>query len=327
MSSPFRILLRLMGALLAEALIQPVAADAQPYPSKAVRVIVPFPPAGGVDIVGRVIAGKLADALGQQFVIDNRPGASGNLGTAIASRSPPDGYTLLFFPASVVSSYVLIGKAGYNMEKDLRPISLVASAPNVLCVHPSLPARNVKDLIALAKSRPGELNFGSAGIGGIPHLTGELFKLQAKVDIVHVPYKGTPAAVMDLTSGQISVVFANTLSVVPYIKTGRLRALAITSAKRSASAPELPTIAESGLPGFEAATWFGMLAPGGTPQEIITRISGEMQKIVRTKGITDMLITQGADPIGSNAEEFRDRIRADIVKWTATIKAAGLHPQ
>ncbi len=314
----------MLGAVL---LFTGATAHAQPYPAKSVRVIIPFPPGGGVDIVGRAMSGRLTEAMSQQFVVDNRPGASGNLGAGIAARATPDGYHLLFFPASVVSSYILLSKPAYHLEKDLDPISLVASAPNVLTVHPSLPAKNLKELIGLAKARPGQLNYGSAGVGGIPHLTAELFKLRAGVDIVHVPYKGTPAAVTDLISGQLSIIFANTLSVVPYMSAGRLRALAISSAQRSPSAPALPTMAESGLPGFEAATWFGMLAPAGTPPEIITRISGEMRKIVQSKNFNDLLISQGADPIGSTPEEFRARIKADLAKWTETIKAAGVRAE
>jgi tripartite-type tricarboxylate transporter receptor subunit TctC len=302
----------------------PSTSSGQAYPAKSVRVIIPFPPGGGVDIVGRAMSGRLSDALNQQFIVDNRPGASGNLGTSIAARTTPDGYSLLFFPASVVSSYLLISKPGYSLEKDLDPISLVASAPNVLTVHPSLPAKNLNELIALAKAKPGQLNYGSAGIGGVPHLAAELFKLRAKVDIVHVPYKGTPAAMTDLISGQISIIIANTLSVEPHIKTGRLRALAVSSAQRSPSAPTLPTIAESGLPGFDAVTWFGMAAPVGTSPEIIARVGGEMRKIVQSKNFNDLLISQGADPIGSTADEFRARIRADLAKWAETIKAASV---
>jgi tripartite-type tricarboxylate transporter receptor subunit TctC len=303
------------------------AADAQNYPAKPVRVVVSFPPGAGADIVARTITPRLTEAFGQQFVVDNRSGASGNLGAEVAAHAVPDGYTLLFTPASVASSQALYQKLGYNLEKDLAPISIVASAPFVLVVHPSLPARTVKDLITMARAKPGQLLYASTGNGGSPHLASELFKMQAKIDIVHIPYKGTPPAVTDLIAGQVSMMFANTLSVLPYVNSGRLRALGISSAKRSAAAPALPTIAESGMPGFEASTWFGMLAPTGTPVDIVTRLTGELRRIVQMKSVNDALIAQGADPIGSTADEFRARIRADIDKWTRTIKTAGVRAE
>ena len=303
------------------------AAGAQNYPAKPVRVVVSFPPGAGADIVARTITPRLTEAFGQQFVVDNRSGASGNLGAEVAARAVADGYTLLFTPASVASSQALYTKLGYNLERDLVPISIVASAPFVLVVHPSLPARTVKDLIAMAKAKPGQLLYASTGNGGSPHLAMELFKMQAKIDIVHIPYKGTPPAVTDLIAGQVSMMFANTLSVLPYVNSGRLRALGISSAKRSAAAPALPTIAESGMPGFEASTWFGMLAPAGTPKDIIARLTGELRRIVQMKSVNDALIAQGADPIGSTAEEFQSRIRADIDKWTRTIHAAGVRAE
>ncbi len=302
-------------------------AAAQNYPVKPVRVIVPFPPAAGADIVARTIMPRLADVYGQQFVVDNRAGAAGNIGAELAAKSVPDGYTLLFTPASVASSQSLYQKLGYDLEKDLEPISLVASTPFVLVVHPSLPVKTVKDLITMAKAKPGLLLYASTGNGGSPHLATELFKKEAKIDIVHIPYKGTPPAVTDLIAGQVSMMFANTLTVLPYVKSGRLRALGISGAKRSAAIPELPTIAESGLPGFEAGTWFGMLAPTGTPKDITTRLTAETRKIVQTKAVHDSLIAQGADPIGSTAEEFRAKIHADVVKWGDLIRASGIRSE
>ena len=299
----------------------------QAYPVKPVRVVVSFPAGAGVDIVARTVTPRLNEAFGQQFIVDNRAGASGNLGAEVAAHAAPDGYTLLFTPASVASSQALYQKLGYNLERDLVPISIVASAPFVLVVHPSLPVKNVNDLIAMAKAKPGQLLYASTGNGGSPHLASELFKLQAKIDIVHIPYKGTPPAVVDLIAGQVSMMFANTLSVLPYVNSGRLHALAISSAKRSAAAPALPTIAESGMPGFETSTWFGMMAPTGTPADIVTRLGGALRKIVQTKTVADALITQGADPIGSTAEEFQARIKSDIDKWARTIKAAGVRAE
>jgi tripartite-type tricarboxylate transporter receptor subunit TctC len=315
-----------ISALAACALFS-LAAGAQNYPVKPVRVVVSFPPGSGADIVARTVTPRLTEAYGQQFIVDNRAGASGNLGSEIAAHAVPDGYTLLFTPASVASSQALYQKLGYNLQKDLEPISMIASAPFVLVVHPSLPVKNVKDLIAMATAKPGQLLYASTGNGGSPHLAMELFKMQAKIDIVHIPYKGTPPAVTDLIAGQVSMMFANTLSVLPYVNSGRLRALGISSAKRSAAAPALPTIAETGMPGFEASTWFGMLAPTGTPKDILVRLNGEIRKIVQTKTVADALIAQGADPIGNTAEEFQARIKSDIDKWTRTIKAAGVRAE
>ncbi len=300
------------------------AALAQTYPAKPVRVVVSFPPGAGVDIVARTVMPRLADALGQQFIVDNRAGASGNLGAEVAARAPADGYTLLFTPASVASSQALYQKLGYNLEKDLEPISMVAAAPFVLVVHPSLPVKNVKELIAMAKAKPGQLLYASTGNGGSPHLAMEMFKQQAKIDITHIPYKGTPPAVTDLIAGQVSMMFANTLSVLPYVNSGRLRAVAISSAKRSAAAPAIPTIAENGMPGFDSVTWFGAMAPAGTPRDTINKLSSELRRVVQTKTVADQLIGQGADPIGSTAEEFGARIKADIAKWTVIIKTAGI---
>lgn len=318
MRQSIRLSLFVAGALSA------CLASAQSYPVKPVRVIVSFPTGSGADIVARTVTPRLTEVFGQQFVVDNRAGASGNLGSELAAHAVPDGYTLLFTPASVASSQALYTKLNYNLQKDLDPISMIASAPFVLVVHPSLPVKTVKDLIALAKSKPGQLLYASTGNGGSPHLAMELFMMQAKVDIVHIPYKGTPPAVTDLIAGQVSMMFANTLSVLPYVNSGRLHALGISSAKRSAAAPSIPTIAETGMPGFEATTWFGMLAPMGTPKEIVTRLTTEIRKLVQTKAVNDALIAQGADPIGNTAEEFQAKIKADIDKWTRTIKAAGV---
>ena len=297
---------------------------AQTYPTKPVRVVVSFPPGAGVDIVARTVMPKLADALGQQFIIDNRAGASGNLGSEVAAHAPPDGYTLLFTPASVATSQALYTKLNYSLTRDLEPISMVAAAAFVLVVHPSLPVKSVKELIAMARAKPGQLLYASTGNGGSPHLATEMFKQQAKIDITHIPSKGTPPAVTDLIAGQVSMMFANTLSVLPYVNSGRLRALAISSAKRSAAAPAIPTIAENGMPGFDSVTWFGVLAPTGTPRDIINRLSTELRRIAQTKAVAEQLIAQGADPIGSTAEEFGARIKSDIAKWTVIINAAGI---
>ena len=299
-------------------------AGAQSYPAKPVRVIVPFPPGAGADITARIFAPKLAEALGQQFIVDNRAGAAGQIGAEIAAHTSPDGYTLLFTPASIVISRTLYPKLKYDIEKDFDPIAMVASAPFVLVVHPSLPVHNVKELIALAKAKPGALFYASTGNGGTPHLATEIFRAQAGINVVHVPYKGTPAAVTDLLGGQVQFMFANTLSVLPHVQSGRLRALAIGSAKRSAAAPQIPTVAESGMPGFEAITWFGMLAPAGTPREIIVRLNDEVRKIGQTASIRALLISQGADPLSTTPEEFRAYLKVEIVKWAKAVAAIGV---
>ena len=303
------------------------AAVAQSYPTKPVRVVVPFPPGAGADIVARTVMPRLADAFGQQFVVDNRAGAAGNLGAEVAAKAPPDGYTLLFAPASVASSQALYPKLGYSLEKDLEAVSMAAAAPFVLVVHPSLPVKSVKELIVMAKAKPGQLLYASTGNGGSPHLATELFKQQAGIDITHIPYKGTPPAVTDLIAGQVSLMFANTLSVLPYVNTGRLRALALSSAKRSAAAPSLPTIAESGMPGFDSTTWFGVLVPAGTPRDIVSKLGTEVRRIVHTKAVAEQLIAQGADPIGSTAEEFNARIKSDTAKFTAIIRKGGIRAE
>jgi tripartite-type tricarboxylate transporter receptor subunit TctC len=300
------------------------SALAQSYPTKAVRVVVPFPPGAGADIVTRLVTAKLSSELGQQFIVDNRAGAAGQIGAGIAAHTPPDGYTLLSTPASIVISRSLYPKLNYDIEKDFDPVVLIASAPFVLVVHPSLPVKSVKELIALAKAKPGELYYASTGNGGTPHLAMEVFRMQAKINMVHVPYKGTPPAVTDLLAGQVQTMFANTLSVLPFVKSGRLRALALSSGKRSAAAPELPTVAESGMPGFDVSTWFGMLAPSGTPREIITRLNDEVRKIVQMPEVRTRLISQGADPIGSTPEEFKAYIHSELIKWEKAVKAIGV---
>jgi len=303
------------------------AALAQQYPAKPVRVVVPFPPGAGADITARIFTPRLTDAFKQQFVVDNRSGAAGHIGAEIAAHTPPDGYTLLFTPASIVISRSLYPKLAYDLEKDFDPIMPVASAPFVLVVHPSLPVHSVKELIALAKSKPGALLYASTGMGGTPHLATEIFRMRTNINIVHVPYKGTPAAVTDLMGGQVQLMFANTLSVLPQVKSGRLRALAIGSLKRSAAAPELPTVAESGVPGFEAITWFGMLAPAGTPKEIIARLYTETHKILEQPATREALASQGADPFSLTPDEFRAYLKSELAKWAKAVQATGVKPE
>jgi len=299
-------------------------AIAQGYPARPVRVIVPFPPGAGADIVTRLVTPRLGETLGQQFIVENRAGAAGHVGAEVAAHAPADGYTLMLAPASIVISQSLYKKLSYNLEKDFEPVALVASAPFVLVVHPSLPVRGVKDLVALARAKPGELLYASTGNGGTPHLAMEVFKQQTRINVAHVPYKGTPPAVTDLIAGQVQMMFANTLSVLPQVGAGRLRALAISSAKRSAAAPEIVTVSEAGVKGFEASTWFGLFAPAGTPRAIVERLSAETVRIAQQPDMKERLLAQGADPIGMPAPEFRAYVKAELAKWAKVVQAVGV---
>ena len=298
-------------------------AGAQSYPVKPVRVIVPFPPGAGADITTRLIAPRLSEGLGQQLVVENRAGAAGNIGAEVVARAAPDGYTLLTAPASLAISQTLYKKLPFDLVRDFQPVAMLASVPFILVVHPSLPAKTVKELVALAKSRPGEINYASTGSGSSPHLTAEMLKMQARIDVVHVPYKGTPLAVTDLLSGQVSFMFANALSVLPQVSAGRLRALAITSAKRSATTPQLPTMIESGLPGFESGTWYALLAPAGTPREVVARLSGEVARLTRNADLRDKLAAQGAEALTMAPEQTAAYIKSEIAKWAKVVRASG----
>lgn len=297
------------------------------YPTKTVRIVVPFPPGGGTDIMARTVAEKLAAAMGQQFIVDNRSGAGGALGTELAAKAAPDGYTLLVNSSSaLVIGPNLARKPPYDPLRDLAPVIQIGAAPNVLVTHPSVPARTVKELVALAKKRPGELNYASNGTGTLSHLTGELFKLQGGIAMLHVPYKGGPPAVMDTVAGHTSVLFAAFPTVSAQVRAGRLRALAVSSAKRVAIAPELPTVAET-LPGFESSQWWGLFAPARTLAEIVNRLNAEMQKVLALADVKKRLAADAAEPIGGGAEEFLAFMRADYEKWRRVIEQAGLRAQ
>jgi tripartite-type tricarboxylate transporter receptor subunit TctC len=287
-----------------------------------VRVIVPFPPGAGVDITTRLVIPKLSEALGQQFIADNRPGAAGNIGAEIAAHAPNDGYTLLAGGAPQAISQTLYPKLGYNLVEDFDPVAFMASVPFMLVVHPSLPARTVKDLVALAKAKRGELTYASTGSGSTPHLTAEILKSVSGIDIVHIPYKGTPAAVTDLLAGNVTMMFANSLSVLPHVQSGRLRAIAVTSAKRSAVAPNLPTVAET-YPGFESGTWFALFAPAGTPREIIARLNAVVSKAVQMPDIRQRFMAQGAETMSGTPEQVAAYVRAEVAKWDKVVKASG----
>ena len=302
-------------------------ADAQTYPVKTVRIIVPFPAGAGADRTTRLFAPKLAEALGQQFIVDNRAGAAGNIGAQAAARAAPDGYTLLIAPASLASSPSLYKNLGFDLARDFDGVALLAAAPFVLAVHPSVPAKSVRELIALAKAHPGRLTFASTGVGGTNHLAAELFKSMARIDILHVPYKGTATAIPDLIGGQVAMMFTSTVSSLPHVRAGRLRALGITSAKRSLAAKELPTIAESGLPGYESGTWFALLAPAGTPREILTRVNTTIAKIAQMPEIRDRLLARGAEPLSGTPGEVEAFVRSEIAKLGKIIRASGLRAE
>jgi tripartite-type tricarboxylate transporter receptor subunit TctC len=310
------------AAAFAFAACVPSAALSQSYPSKTVRVIVPFPPGSGVDITTRLVIPKLSDAFGQQFIADNRPGAAGNIGAELAARTAPDGYTLLSGGAPSAISQSLYPKLGYNLIKDFEPIAFMASVPFMLVVHPSLPVKNVKDLVALARSKRGALTYASTGSGSTPHLTGEILRNLTGIDIVHVPYKGTPPAVTDLISGNVTFMFANSLSVLPHVQSGRLRALAVTSIKRTATTPALPTLAET-YPGFESATWFALFAPAGTPREIIMRLNAAVNKAVQMPDVREKFVAQGAETLSGSPEQVAAYVKSEVAKWAKVVKASG----
>ncbi|MGH8618238.1 MAG: Bug family tripartite tricarboxylate transporter substrate binding protein [Burkholderiales bacterium] len=312
-------------ALFVCLLVLPAAlAGAQAYPSKAVRMIVPSTPGGGPDIMARAVGQKLTEAWGQAVVIENRGGAGGIIGSEAAAKAPPDGYTLVMANAgSHAVNASLYAKLPYDPVKDFAPVTLVSSAPNILIVHPSLPAKTVRELVALAKQKPDTLTFGSGSNGSTAHLTGELFKLAAGVRLVHVPFKGAPAAVIGVISGEVALAFPNIPPALPQVKAGKLRALGVTTLKRAAAAPEIPTLDEAGLPGFEAVAWFGVLAPAGTPRDIVLKVSQEIARIVRTPEMQDRLRLEGAEAVGSTPEQFAETIRRDIAKWAVVVKASG----
>ncbi len=298
------------------------AADA--YPAKPVRFVVAFPPGGGTDIIARAIAQKLAERIAQQVVVDNRPGAGGNIGTDIVAKSAPDGYTMLMGSAGPLAiNASLFGKMPFDPIKDLAPVTLAASTPNVLVVHPSLRAATVKELIALAKARPGEINFASSGHGTPAHLAGELFNSMAGVKMVHVPYKGAAPALADLLGGQVQLMFSTMPPALPHVKDGKLRALAVTSAKRSPAAPDLPTLDEIALPGFEANTWHGVVVPAGTPATIVARLNREIVAILHLPDVVERFSSQGAEALGSTPEEFAAYIRSETLKWAKVVRDSG----
>lgn len=299
-------------------------AHAQAYPSKPVRMIVPFAAGGILDIVARAVGERLSGSLGQQVVVDNRGGAGGAIGAEIAARAAPDGYTLLTGHIGTHAINVnLYPKLGYDPVKDFAPITLAAMFPLGLFVHPSVPAQSVSELIALAKSKPGQVNFASAGSGSPTHMAGEMLKAMARVDIVHVPYKGNAAALNDLLGGRVHMFFSNLVTAMPHARSGKLRAIAVSTAKRSPQAPELPTIAESGVPGYEVTNWIGMLAPAATPRAIVLKLNREIVAILNAPDMKERFRTQGVDLVGSTPDEFAAFIRSELAKWRKVVDESG----
>lgn len=308
--------------LVALAGMMPVqAAD---YPTKPVRLIVPFPPGGGSDTLARIAGPKLGEVLGQQVVIDNRPGGGTNIGAEIAAKSQPDGHTLLMGNVSHAINATLYSKLNYNLVKDFAPITLLASTPNIVVVHPSVAAKSLKELIALARAQPDKLNYASSGSGSSAHLAAELFNSMAGVKMNHVPYKGGGPAVIALVGGQCEVGFATTPSVIQHVKSGKMRGLAVTSAQRSPSTPDLPTVSEAGVPGYEAGTWYGFLVPAGTPKAVVARLHGESVKLLKAPEVKERLDAAGFEPYGTTPAEFGTYIRLEVAKWAKVVKAAGV---
>jgi len=300
------------------------SALAQTWPAKPVRYLVGYAPGGGTDIVARTMGVKLTEMLGQQFVIDNRPGAGGNIATEVLIRAPADGYTIMAGNIGPIAVNPSLYKLSFDPLKDLAPVSLLALAPLLIVVHPTLPAKNIKELIALAKREPGKLSYSSAGTGSSNHLAGALFNLQAGVETVHIPYRGAGPAMIDLLAGQVMLSFVTMPSAMSHIKTGKLRVLAVTSGKRSSIAPEVPTTAEAGLPGHEVSAWYSVVVVAGTPKPVIDRLHGALVKTLQSPDVRDRLIAEGADPIGNTPEEFGAFMIAETVKWAKVVKVSGM---
>ena len=307
----------------AALLLLNAAATAQNYPAGPVRVIVPFPAGGGVDAAGRLLCARLTEELGKSFVIENRGGANGNIGTEVVAKSPKDGYTLLFTGAGFVTNPSLYARVPYDAVKDFEPISLMAFGPNVLVVHPSLPVKTVRDLIALAKAQPGAIGFAGSGSGSTPHLAGELFNTLAGVRMVHIPYRGSGPAMIGLLSGETPVMFLPAINAGPHVKSGRLRAIAVTSTTRLSSMQELPTVAEAGLKGYESSQWYGVFAPAGTPEDILNSLNGQVVKIVRSPEMQQRLHEDGIVPAGNSRQQFAAYIKIELVKWADVVKRSG----
>ena len=317
-------LLRITALFLAAAAIAGPAAGQQ-YPTRPIRMIIGFPPGGGTDIIGRIVAQRMGEGLKQQLIPDNRGGASGQIAAELAAKAPPDGYTVMMAHISAMSILPsLYPKLPYDPVKDFAPVTLVAISPNLVTVHPALPVKSIKELIALAKARPGQIHYESPGLGTVQHLAGELFKLQAKVNLLHVPYKGAGPAIIDLVAGHVQLGFDVIPVAGPQVKAGKLRALGVTSAKRSTLFPELPTVTESGVADFDMSTWWGLVAPAAVSKDVIARLHGEAAKVLRQKDIASRIAEQGAEVVGGTPAEFSAFISAERTKYARIVKAANI---
>jgi tripartite-type tricarboxylate transporter receptor subunit TctC len=311
-------------AAVAALAIAAGAAPAQEYPAKPVRIVLPFSAGGSSDPVARIIARQLTASMGQPFVVENRPGAGGNLGGEMVAKSPPDGYTLLFAAGSAAVNVSLYARMPYHPLKDLEPVAHVATLSGILVAHPSVAAGNVQELVRLARSRPGGVTYASAGAGTVPHLAGELFRSGAGIEMTHVPYKGSNPALSDLIGGQVQVMFANIPGTLQHVKAGKLKVLAVTGAKRSELLPEVPTIAESGLPGYDAPNWYGVFAPAGTPPAIVAKLNAEINKAMTTREFLDHMRLEGAEAVGGTPAQFRAFVQGEIDRWAPVVKSAGV---
>lgn len=313
--------MRLLGIFLAAMLAFPVGA--QTYPTRAVKLVVGFTPGGGVDINARLLAPKLAEYLGQQFVVENRPGAGTNIANELVAKAPPDGYTLLVTTAALAINMSLYSKLPFDAVRDFAPVSVFSESPNVLVVNAKLPVTSVKDLIELARKSPGKLNCSSAGVGTTQHLAAELLKLRTKTFIVHIPYKGTAPSLTGLIGGEVDLSFANIPSIQAHVKSGRLRALATAAARRDPQLPEVPTMKEAGIDGVEVVVWYGVLAPAGTPKEIVQTLSSAVVRATRDADTRKRLLEQGAEPVGNTPEEFSKLLRDEVARWAEVVKVSG----
>ncbi len=312
------------AVLAAASLGAPATGSAQAWPSRPVHVVVPYPAGGPNDIIVRLVGKRLGEALGQPVVVENRPGAGGNIGTDSVAKSAPDGYTLVSVGPGALIINPLLGKVPYDTMRDFAPVTIMAVAPNALVAHPSFPAKTVAELIALAKAKPGAINYASGGSGSTPHLAAALFAAMAGVQLTHVPYKGTAPATADLIGGQVQVAFLGIPSVLPHVRSGKLRVLATTGKSRSPELPGVPTIDEAGVPGYELSPWYGLLAPAGTPGAVVTRLASEVTRIVRDPAMREQLSAQGAEPAGRTPEEFARTLRAETATWTKVVRDAGI---
>ena len=302
--------------------------QAQNFPTKPIRFIAPFPPGGSTDFLARIVALKMSESLGQQVVVENRGGAGGTIGVELAAHSPADGYTMVMGHVGTFGvNPTLYPKLPYDAIKSFAPITLLAMVPNAMVVHPSLPARSVRDFLVLARAKPKEMLYGSGGNGSAAHLAAAYFELLAKIQLIHVPYKGTGPALIDLVAGQTSMMITGMPAVMPHVRSGRLRILAVGNAKRLTSMPEVPTIAESGVPGYDATQWYGVLAPAGTPRDIVMKLNAEMKKALARTDVREQLAADGTVPVGNTPEEFGAHIKAEIARWAPVVKATGARPE